>query len=172
MIKKCCLLLVLVMILSLSLSCTKKTNPKKSDTDPSSTPAIETSVNPNEVLKPTPVTGEKADKDPASIAVKDYFFAIKAGDYNKAYQLTTGEFRKKKGTLEEFSAPFQQAAKNGRIYDQVTVQGVNTSESGMEKIVTVTLRIFENQQAMTLNGVYVVIQQKDSTWKIADNLTQ
>lgn len=172
MVKKCCLLFVLVLILSLSWSCSKKSAPAKTETDPSGSPSVETTVNPNEVLKPTPVTGEKADKDPASIAVKDYFFAIRAGDYQKAYQLTTGEFRKKKGSLEEFSAPFQQAAKNGRIYDKVTVLGVNTSESGMEKIVTINLTIFENQQAMTLNGVYVVIQQKDKTWKIADNLTQ
>jgi hypothetical protein len=171
--KKMVMFLVLVIGSAVVFSsCTKTTKAPLSDKTATNPQPIESTIDPKQMLQPTPVTGEKANNDPASIAVKDYFFAIQAKQYEKAYALITGEFKKKKGTFTEFVSPLAQAAESGRVYDKVTIQAVNSSESGMEKIVTFSLTLFENQSPMTLHGVYVVIQQKDLTWMITDSLSQ
>lgn len=157
-------------------SCSKSKKPVsgKSETtnDPTGNAPIETTVDPNQFKPPTPSIGEKAATDPASIVVRDYYYAIKAKDYEKAYSLITGEFKKRKGTFTEFVAPLSQAADEGRIYDKVTILAVTESQSGQEKIVTFTLSIFEKQNPIELNGAYFLFLQEDGTWKIADTISQ
>jgi hypothetical protein len=134
-------------------------------------PIAETTIDTKKPLSPAPTTGEKAENDPVSLLVIDYFKAIQAGQYDRAYNMTDGEFRKKKGSFTEFLQPLAQAAANGRIYDKVTIISVTSSESGMEKIVTFKIAIYEKQTQMTLDGIYVVVQQKDQPWKIFDTIT-
>ena len=166
------LFLVTCLCLTFLSACGKKVV-KKPNIDPSpiDKPMIETTIDPAQLIKPTPVTGDLASKDPASLVIIDYFYSIQTEQYEKAYALITGEFKKKKGTFTEFLSPLAQAAANGRKYDKVTILAVNTSQSGMEKVVTCTLTIYENQNPMTLTGAYVVVQKKDLTWVITDTIT-
>jgi hypothetical protein len=157
-------------------SCSKSTNaPSGNKTttglDANGKPPIESTIDPSQIKPPTPVTGEEADKDLASIVIRAYYAAIQSKDYEKAYSLLTGEFKKKKGTFTEFIKPLTQAAEEGRTYGNVSIQGVNTSQAGTEKIVTFSLVIFEKQNPITLNGIYFLFQQPDSSWMIADTLS-
>lgn len=171
--KACRLFLVCIVCVIMVCSCSKKTKITTiSPNKPGEAPIAETSIDTKKPLTPTPSTGEKAENDPASILVKDYFNALQAGQYERAYSMTDGEFRKKKGTFTEYLQPLTQAAANGRIYDKVTILSVTSSESGMEKIVTFTILIYEKQNQMTLNGVYVVVQKPGQPWKIFDTITQ
>jgi hypothetical protein len=135
-------------------------------------PIAETTIDTKKPLSPTPTTGNEAENDPASILIKDYFKALQAGQFERAYSMIDGEFKKKKGSFTEYIQPLTQAAAMGRIYDKVTILSVTSSESGMEKIVTFTISIYENQKQMTLNGVYAVIKLEGKAWKIFDTITQ
>jgi len=157
-------------------SCSRSTkaptgNKTTTGLDANGKPPIESTIDPSQIKPPTPVTGEEADKDPASIVIRTYYAAIQSKDYEKAYSLLTGEFKKKKGTFTEFIKPLTQAAEAGRTYGNVSIQGVNTSQAGTEKIVTFSLVIFEKQNPITLNGIYFLFQQPDSSWMIADTLS-
>jgi hypothetical protein len=175
--KKMNVLFVLVIVSAIFMSSCYKTAKIPSDSktgtnlDANGKPAIESTIDPSQIKPPTPVTGEEADKDPASIVIRTYYAAIQSKDYEKAYSLLTGEFKKKKGTFTEFIKPLTQAAEAGRTYGNVSIQGVNTSQAGTEKIVTFSLVIFDNQNPITLNGIYFLFQQPDSSWMIADTLS-
>lgn len=155
-------------------SCSKTKNPVPNNvsSNNSGQAPIESTVDPNQFKPPSPSIGEKAATDPASLVVRDYYSAIQAKEYEKAYSMLTGEFKKNKGTFTEFVAPLSQAAADGRVYDQVNIISVTESQSGLEKIVTFSLSIFEKQNPMELNGAYFLFQQEDGTWKIADTITQ
>jgi hypothetical protein len=179
MMKKNIIVLLSLVAISTCLllaSCSKtvKVNPSPPDVplDANGKPPIESQIDPSLVKPPTPATGAEADKDPASTVVRSYYYAIQTKDYEKAYSLITGEFKKKKGTFTDFVKPLAQAEELGRTYGNVTILGVTSSQAGTEKIVTFTLVIFEKQKPITLTGEYFLFQQKDGSWLIADTLSQ
>lgn len=102
--------------------------------------------------------------------VKDYFNYIVNEDYSKAYELLTGNFKKSKGTLEEFTALFENARAHGTVYAGVKINSVTNTNRKSQKIVSFSLKVKEKGRETTSFGQYLVIKEADNIWRIADSL--
>jgi uncharacterized membrane protein YvbJ len=102
--------------------------------------------------------------------VKDYFNYVRSEKYDKAYGLLTGNYKKAKGTLEEFIAQFENARAHGTVYEGVIINSVRDTSRKSQKIVAFTLKVKEKGRETTSFGQYLVVREADNTWKIADSL--
>ena len=102
--------------------------------------------------------------------VKDYFNYIINEDYSKAYELLTGNFKQSKGTLEEFTALFENARAHGTVYVGVKINSVTDTKRKSQKIVSFSLKTREKGRETTSFGQYVVVKEADNIWRIADSL--
>lgn len=102
--------------------------------------------------------------------VKDYFNYIVNEDYSKAYELLTGNFKQSKGTLEEFTALFENARAHGTVYVGVKINSVTDTKRKSQKIVSFSLKMREKGRETTSFGQYVVVKEADNIWRIADSL--
>ncbi|HPO29436.1 MAG TPA: hypothetical protein PLD35_05450 [Caldisericia bacterium] len=102
--------------------------------------------------------------------VKDYFNYIVNEDYSKAYELLTGNFKQSKGTLEEFTALFENARAHGTVYVGVKINSVTDTKRKSQKIVSFSLKTREKGRETTSFGQYVVVKEADNIWRIADSL--
>lgn len=103
-------------------------------------------------------------------AVKDYFKYIKNEEYEKAYNLLTGNYKNVKGTLEEFIGQFENARAHGTVYEGVKINSITNTIKNSQKIVAFTLKVKESGRETTSFGQYLVIKEADNTWKIADSM--
>jgi uncharacterized membrane protein YvbJ len=102
--------------------------------------------------------------------VKDYFNYIINEDYSKAYELLTGNFKQSKGTLEEFTALFENARAHGTVYVGVKINSVTNTNRKSQKIVSFSLKVKEKGRETTSFGQYLVIKEADNIWRISDSL--
>jgi len=102
--------------------------------------------------------------------VKDYFNYIVNEDYSKAYELLAGNFKQSKGTLEEFTALFENARAHGTVYVGVKINSVTDTKRKSQKIVSFSLKTREKGRETTSFGQYVVVKEADNIWRIADSL--
>ncbi|HOJ16793.1 MAG TPA: hypothetical protein PLC43_06475 [Caldisericia bacterium] len=102
--------------------------------------------------------------------VKDYFNYIVNEDYSKAYELLTGNFKQSKGTLEEFTALFENARAHGTVYVGVKINSVTNTNRKSQKIVSFSLKVKEKGRETTSFGQYLVIKEADNIWRISDSL--
>jgi len=102
--------------------------------------------------------------------VRNYFNYIINEDYAKAYELISENYKKSKGTLEEFSALFANARAHGTVYKGVKINSVRETKRISQKIVAFTLIVKEMGKDTTSFGQYLVTKEADNTWKIADSL--
>ena len=102
--------------------------------------------------------------------VKDYFNYIVNEDYSKAYELLTGNFKQSKGTLEEFTALFENARAHGTVYVGVKINSVTDTKRKSQKIVSFSLKTREKGRETTSFGQYLVIKEADNIWRISDSL--
>jgi len=86
--------------------------------------------------------------------VKDYFNYIINEDYSKAYELLTGNFKQSKGTLEEFTALFENARAHGTVYVGVKINSVTNTNRKSQKIVSFSLKVKEKGRETTSFGQY------------------
>lgn len=107
---------------------------------------------------------------PPQKTVKDYFNYIINEDYSKAYELLTGNFKQSKGTLEEFTALFENARAHGTVYVGVKINSVTNTNRKSQKIVSFSLKVKEKGRETTSFGQYLVIKEADNIWRISDSL--
>lgn len=102
--------------------------------------------------------------------IRDYFNYIINDDYEKAYGLITGNFKKSKGSLEEFTALFENVKAHGTVYKEVKINSVEPTQRKSQKLVIFTLIVKESGRETTSTGQYVVVKEADNIWRIADSL--
>lgn len=103
--------------------------------------------------------------------IKQYFNHIKLEQYDQAYELIDGTYKKTKGTLEEFSSQFDNSRQHGTVYERVKVIQVRETSRVSQKIVAFTLYSKEKGRKTEANGSYVVEYNKTTKkWLIVDSL--
>lgn len=102
--------------------------------------------------------------------VRDYFNYIINEDYSKAYELLSENYKKSKGTLEEFTALFENARAHGTVYVGVKINSVTNTNRKSQKIVSFSLKVKEKGRETTSFGQYLVVKEADNIWRIADSL--
>jgi uncharacterized membrane protein YvbJ len=102
--------------------------------------------------------------------VRDYFNYIINEDYSKAYELLSENYKKSKGTLEEFTALFENARAHGTVYVGVKINSVTDTNRKSQKIVSFSLKVKEKGRETTSFGQYLVVKEADNIWRIADSL--
>ena len=67
-------------------------------------------ASPSPTSQASPSANDEAMADPAARLIREYYAAINAGDFRKAYSLWDGDGRASKQTLEQFSSGFASTA--------------------------------------------------------------
>lgn len=103
--------------------------------------------------------------------VKQYFNFIKTEQYDKAYALIDGNYKQSKGSLEQFSALFDNSRQHGTVYEKVTIIQVRETSRVSQKVVAFVLYTKEKGRKTEANGSYVVEKNKTTKkWMIVDSL--
>ena len=82
----------------------------------------------------------------------------------------TGNFKQSKGTLEEFTALFENARAHGTVYVGVKINSVTNTNRKSQKIVSFSLKKKKKGRETTSFGQYLVIKEADNIWRISDSL--
>lgn len=103
--------------------------------------------------------------------VRQYFNYIIEEKYDKAYALIDGTIKANKGTLEEFSALFDNSRQHGTVYERIKIIQVRETSRVSQKIVAFVLYSKEKGRKTEANGSYVVEYNKTlKKWLIVDSL--
>jgi len=103
--------------------------------------------------------------------VRQYFNYIIKEQYDKAYALIDGTYKTNKGTLEEFSALFDNSRQHGTVYERIKIIQVRDTSRVSQRIVAFILYSKEKGRKTEANGSYAVEYNKTlKKWLIVDSL--
>ncbi len=103
---------------------------------------------------------------------RQFFLYLKNENYEKAYQLIDGQYKKSRGSMERFTNEYANAVVSGTRTQKVTIKGIQRVEGNSKQyIVHVTVRILYRGDMMDSDGSYLLEKIPGKGWKIVQNVS-
>jgi hypothetical protein len=102
---------------------------------------------------------------------RSFFLYLKSEQYDKAYNLTDGQYKESRGSLNRFSSEYKAAALSGTRTIKVSIKNVYRTTKANQYIVSVTVRVLYRGDILDTDGSYLLEKFPGKGWRIVQNVS-
>jgi hypothetical protein len=106
-----------------------------------------------------------------SKAVRNFFYALMNENYPVAYSYTAKDYKKSRGSLEKFTADYDNAVRSGTRTRAIRVIEDRKTREKNQRIVVVEIDVLYQGSVVTSVGAYLCERIPQEGWKIIGNVT-
>lgn len=102
---------------------------------------------------------------------RQFFLHLKYERYEKAYELTYGQYRERRGPYERFAREYSEAILTGTRTRRVFIDSIQRTDQNDHYIVHVTVRVLYRGEIMDTQGSYLLRKVPGKGWRIVQNIS-